>query len=61
MKDLAKTQKEKFDTYAAKQNKTNLESPDTQNPDKDLLNDNALDKRIEEEFDKYLTIVRQEP
>lgn len=54
VKNLAKTQKGKFDTYAEKQNKTNKESPDNQNSDKDFVNDNALDKRIEEEFDKYL-------
>jgi len=54
VKDLAKMQKAKFDAYAEKQNKTNKEIPDNQNPEKDFLNDNALDKRIEEEFDKYL-------
>ncbi len=54
MKDLAKSQKDKFTTYAQKQNKTNLENPDNSNPDNDFLYDNALDKRIEEEFDKYL-------
>ncbi|HMS90889.1 MAG TPA: hypothetical protein PKC87_01610, partial [Candidatus Absconditabacterales bacterium] len=54
VKNLAKTQKGKFDTYARKQEKTNLDIPDNQNPDKDFLDDNALDKRIEEEFDKYL-------
>jgi hypothetical protein len=51
---LAKSQKDKFDTYAGKQNKTNLETSDKKDPDKDLVDDNALDKRIEEEFDKYL-------
>ncbi|MEI6774077.1 MAG: hypothetical protein WCL18_04685 [bacterium] len=51
---MAKTQKDKLDAYAKKQNKTNLETPDNTNPDKDFINDNALDKRIEEEFDKYL-------
>lgn len=54
VKDLAKTQKGKFDKYAEKQNKTNKESPDNQNADKDFIEDNALDKRVEEEFDKYL-------
>jgi len=60
VKDLAKTQKDKFDKYASKQNKTNLENADTKNADKDLVEDNALDQWVEEEFEKYLLKLGQD-
>lgn len=51
---MSKAKKDKFDAFAKKQNKTNLDNPDNKNPDKDFINDNALDERVEQEFDKYL-------
>ena len=53
VKDLSKSKKDKFDALAAKKKQTNLDIVDQTKKD-DFVDDNALDKRVEEEFDKYL-------
>lgn len=53
VKDLSKSKKDKFDALAAKKKQTNLDVVDQTKKD-DFVDDNALDKRVEEEFDKYL-------